>query len=172
MKDAMILVVRRPHQGDSVIENVVRYMVNSPFSDWEEIMANGVRTDSIAHMIEDFYAVQDPLDMEQHRRVFHMILTTRTSRMMDTILEDGAMALRDYCALRGHQVLLVHHYGSASDCLNDHWHAAVNPISYATGQRLLDKFETFSAISAYLNQNTRSHWSWRFSGPRAADGKK
>lgn len=164
MKNAMLLVVRKPHQGDSVIENVVKYMVESPFADREEIIANGIRTDTVAHMTEDFDAIQDPLNMERHRRVFHMILTTRTSQVMDTILEDGAITLLDYCALLGHQVLLVSHYGSASDCLNHHWHAAINPISYMTGQRLLDKFETYNTITMYLNQNTRSSWTWRFTG--------
>lgn len=172
MKEATLLVVRKPHQGDSAVDNVVKYMVTSPFATLEEIMAFGIRTDSIAHMIEDFYAVQDPLDMERHRRVFHMILTTRTSRVMDTILEDGAIALRDYCALLGHQVLLVPHDGSACDCFNHHWHAVINPISYMTGQRLLDKFETYHAITAYLNQNTRSAWSWKFSAQKDGCSKK
>ncbi len=164
MKDAKLLIVARPHQGDAALENVVRYMVNSPFAERQEIIANGVRTDSVVHMIEDFCTAQDPLDMERHRRVFHMILTTRTSRGADAILEDGAAALREYCALLGHQALLVPHYGSWGDCSNNHWHAAINPISYMTGQRLLDKFETYNAITTYLNQNTRSAWTWRFSG--------
>lgn len=172
MKDAMLLVVARSHQGEAAIENVVRYMVNSPFAEREEIIANGVRTDSVTHMIEDFYAVQDPLNMEHHRRVFHMVLTTRTSHVTDTILEDGAVALRDYCVLLGYQVLLVPHYGSKDNYSNNHWHVAVNPISYITGRRMLDKFETYNAIAAYLNQNTRSHWTWRFSDIKDGDSKK
>lgn len=164
MKDATLLVVRKPHQGDSVIENVVKYMVGSPFADREEIIANDIRTDTITHMIEDFYAIQDPLNMERHRRVFHMILTTRASRMTDMILEEGAVALRDYCTMLGHQILLVPHYGSKDDYSNHHWHAAINPITYTVGQRLLDKFETYNTITTYLNQNTRSSWTWRFTG--------
>ena len=161
MKEATLLVVRKSHQGDSAVDNVVSYMVTSPFATLEEIMAFGVRTDSIAHMIEDFYSVQDLVDMDRHRRLFHFILTTRASRMVDVILEDGAEALLDYCAALGHQALLVPHYGSKGDYANNHWHAAINPVSYTTGQRMLDKYETFSEITAYLNQHTRSSWSWR-----------
>ena len=161
MKDGKILVIESPHQGDRVIENVVNYMVNSPFAERDEIISNAVRTDSVLHMIEDFYAVQSQSDMDRHRRLFHLILTTRASGMMDTILEDGALALRDHFALLGHQVLLVPHYGSEGDYKNHHWHAAVNTISYRTGRRLLDKYETFNALRDHLNQHTRSSWTWQ-----------
>lgn len=165
MKDAKLLVVEKPHQGDFTVRNMVMYMVESPFAEKEEILANGIRIDSTVHMIEDINVVQDSLNMSCHRRLFHMILTTRASRMMDTILEEGAQALQDYCAMLGHQVLLVPHYGSRNDCSNHHWHAAVNPINSMTGQRLLDKFETYNAITTYLNQHTRSSWTWQFTGP-------
>lgn len=161
MKDAMLLVVERPHQGDMVVDNMVKYMVGSPFVEKDEIIANGIRTNSVPHMIEDFYSVQGSVDMEHHRRLFHFVLTTKASRVMDEILEDGAEALLEYCAASGHQALLVPHYGSENDYSNHHWHAAVNPINSMTGQRMLDKYETFSAITEYLNQHTRSSWSWR-----------
>ena len=162
MKDARFFVVAKPHQGNTAVDNVIRYMVDSPFTDRDEILSNGVRTDSTIHMIEDFYAVQKQSDMDDHRRLFHLLLTTRPSQIMYTILDSGALALRDYFAVLGHQVLLVPHYGSENSCNNYHWHVAVNTISYSTGMRLLDKYETFNAIKDYLNQNTRSSWAWQY----------
>lgn len=171
MKDATVLVVAKPHQGDSAVDNVVRYMVESPFADRDEILSNGIHIDSTQTMIEDFYRPQAPLDMDQHRRVFHMVLTTGNSKAKDDILENGANALLDYFAMLGHQVLLVPHYGSRDDFANHHYHAAINPISYKNGQRMLDKFETYNNIVAYLNQNTQSHWGWKFTGSKSNHSK-
>ena len=161
MKDAMIIVFQSQHWGNSVIENVLSYVLKSPFAETDEILSNGIRSDSLQHMIEDFYAVQDMRDMEQHRRVFHLAITTRNSKMMDTVMEDGAACLRNYCEMIGHQALLVPHYGSERHCMNHHWHIVINPISYITGQRLLDKYETFNNMTCYLNQNTRTSWTWK-----------
>ena len=165
MKDAKLLVVGRPHQGNSAVDNVIRYVIASPFADTSEILSNQIRIDSLQHMIEDFYAVQAPLDMNEHRRVFHFVLTARDSHHKDAILMDGAQALLEYFSEIGHQALLVPHYGSEKNYANHHWHVVVNPISYINGQRLLDKFQTFSQMQEYLTRNTRAEWTWKYTVP-------
>ena len=162
MKDATLLVIRNQHQGDCVVENLIHYMLSSPFADTSEILANGMRIDSMQHMVEDIYAVQEPLNMDHHRRMFHMVLTTRVSKDQQRNLDAGANAVCDYFVMLGHQTILVPHYGSADNYMNYHWHLAVNPISYQTGQRLWDKYETYGAIVQYLNENTIPDWGWKY----------
>ena len=75
MRKAKVVVVRNSYKSSDAVSNVLRYMVNSPFSDTEEILSNHVRTDSIENMINDFEEGQKESDLEGHRRLFHYILT-------------------------------------------------------------------------------------------------
>jgi hypothetical protein len=162
MRDANLIVIRHQHQGDTVIENLLNYMVGSYFADDTEILTNNVRKDTFKHMVEDIYRVQDNLDMNNHRRMFHMVLSTRPSKISQTVLENGAYTLREYFNSIGHQAVFVPHYGSAKNMYNFHYHVAVNPICYIDNTRMIDKFETYNAITDYLNQNTINCWGWKF----------
>lgn len=163
MRDAILIVIRKPHQGDTVINNLVYYAVDSIFADTEDILTNHVRNDGNPdHMIEDFYSAQAAYNMENHRRIFHFILTTRTSNDMCRILEEAAEKIMEYFDLLGHQALLVHHCGSKKDSLNYHSHVIVNPVSYKSGIRMQDQLATYEAIVAYLNQHTHASWCWKY----------
>lgn len=163
MREATLIVIRKPHQGDDVIDNLVYYTVGSVFAEPEEILTNHIRNDyDLDHMIEDFYSAQAPYNMKEHRRMFHFILTTRASKEMCRILEESAYALQEYFATTGHQAVLVPHEGSKKNALNYHYHVIVNPISYITGMRMQDQFGTYEAIVDYLNHHTYASWCWKY----------
>lgn len=164
MKDAKLFVIRKPHQGEDVVENVLNYMLDSVFADQESIMTNEVSDTSFEEMLEDIYQVQSQKNMVNHRAMFHMVLSTRPSKVSQRILDGGAKTILDYFTILGHQVVIVPHDGSENNCLNYHYHIAVNPISM-NGCRLLDKWETYCNIVAYLNQHTHNEWSWGYTTP-------
>ena len=164
MRDAKLFVIRKPHQGENVVENVLNYMIGSVFADQESIMTNEVSDTSFEEMLEDIYQVQSQKNMVNHRAMFHMVLSTRPSKVSQRILDGGAKTILDYFTILGHQVVIVPHDGSENNCLNYHYHIAVNPISM-NGCRLLDKWETYSNIVAYLNQHTHNEWSWGYTTP-------
>ena len=91
--------------------------------------------------------------MVNHRDMFHMVLSTRPSKVSQTILDAGAQAILEYFSMLGHQVILMPHCGSKNNCSNYHYHIAVNPISM-NDYRLLDKWKTYNNIVFYLNMNT------------------
>ena len=166
MKEATLFVVQKPYQGHEVIENVLNYMVASQFADCDSILTNQVCNYDFNKMVQDFYSVQEPYNMLNHRILFHMVLSTRPSKVAQAVIDSGAEAVLDYFTMLGHQVVLVPHDGSKNSCKNYHYHIAVNPISYLPDRRrLVDKYETFNNIRNYLNQNTCNHWSWRFTTP-------
>lgn len=164
MKDAKLFVIKKPHQGETVAENLLNYMIGSVFADEEGIMTNEVSDTSLDEMLEDIYQVQSQKNMVNHRAMFHMVLSTRPSKVSQTILDAGAQAFLEYFSMLGHQVILVPHYGSENNCLNYHYHIAVNPISM-NGYRLLDKWETYSNIVTHLNLHTRNEWTWSYTTP-------
>lgn len=166
MKDATLFVVQRPHQGHEVIENVLNYMVASPFADCDSLLTNQVCNYDLDQMVRDFYAVQEPYNMENHRILFHMVLSTRPSKVAQAVIDSGAEAVLDYFTMLGHQVVLICHDGSRNNYQNYHYHIAVNPISYLPDRRrLIDKYETYYNIVHYLNMNTCNNWSWGFTKP-------
>ena len=162
MKEANLIVIRHQHQGEIVVENLLNYMIGSYFADDTGILTNNVRQDTLEHMIEDMYRVQDNLNMENHRRMFHIVLSTRPSKVSQTVVENGAYTLLEYFKMLGHQAVFVPHYGSEKNINNFHYHVAVNPICYINGNRLLDKFETYNTFTEYLNLNTINRWGWKF----------
>lgn len=164
MKNATLFVIRKPHQGDDVVENLLNYMIGSVFFDEEGMMTNAVSETSYDQMIADIYQVQSQKNMTAHRAMFHMVLSTRPSKTAQIVLDTGAAALVDYFTLLGHQVIVVPHYGSERNCLNYHYHIALNPISL-DGKRLHDKWETYNNIVSYLEQHTRNTWSWTYTTP-------
>ena len=164
MKDARLFIIRKPHQGEFVVENVLTYMLDSPYADIEDVMTNEVSVDSFEHMLADIYQVQSQKSMVNHRAMFHMVLSTRPSKVSQTVLDNGAKILLDYFYQLGHQVVLIPHDGSKNNSMNYHYHIAVNPISMS-GKRLLDKWETYNNIVAHLNQHTPNSWSWAYTTP-------
>lgn len=108
--------------------------------------------DDSDQIIEEYYRLQAPYNMTDHRRMFHFIFTTRTSKSMCTILEEGAYALQDYFSSIGYQAVMVLHSGSYNDALNYHYHILLNPIS-TTGYRIQDKYQTYQDIVNYLMNN-------------------
>lgn len=165
MKDATLFVVRKPHQGDSVVENLLSYILGSPFADIDEMLTNLYHSESFDSMVQEIYSVQEPYNMEHHRVMFHMVLSTRPSKVSQRILDEGAYAVLDYFNMLGHQAIIVPHDGSEGNCNNYHYHLIVNPLSATSKKRLLDKYETFNNIRDYLNCHTRSQWSWTYTKP-------
>jgi hypothetical protein len=132
-------------------------------ADLDEIMVNNISNNDYYQMVQDFYTVQDPYPaLQNHRRVFHMILTARVSKGMERSLDEGAEAFLEYMKLLGHQVLLVPHYGSVHNAEHYHWHAVVNVKSYLTGKTLLDKYGEFKLICEYMNQQPYTYWKYSY----------
>lgn len=63
MKEATLLVIRKPYQGNEVIENVLNYMIASPFAELDNIMTNQVCNYDFNQMVQDFYRIQEPYNM-------------------------------------------------------------------------------------------------------------
>ena len=59
MKKALLIIIRNKHNGDTVIENVLNYVLSSPFAELDEVMVNGLTLDYYK-MVEEFYEVQKP----------------------------------------------------------------------------------------------------------------
>ena len=165
MKDAKMYVIRKPHQGDEVVENVLNYMIGSPYAYEEDIMTYEVSCDSFDQMVYDIHEVQALKSMENHRGLFHLVLSTRPSKAAQRILDTGAQAILEYFEMTGHQAVVIPHYGSTSNNLNYHYHIALNPISLDGKRRLYDKWGTFSDMVAYLNTNTPNNWTWQYTTP-------
>lgn len=95
MKKGTLLVVRKPYQGDTVIQNTLNYAIGSLFADEEDILTSHIdNEDDSDQIIEEYYRLQAPYNMTDHRRMFHFILTTRTSKSMCTILKKVLMLYR------------------------------------------------------------------------------
>lgn len=163
MRQCTLVVIRKPHQGDNVIDNLVSYTINSIFAEPDEMQTTYIRENcNIDDIIEDFYQSQQEYDMTNHRVMFHFILTTRVSKDMCFILDEAATALNEYFYNLGIQSVIVPHYGSEKNCFNIHYHVIINPISTTTNIRMLDKFGTYQTIIDYLNLNTHGQWNWKF----------
>ena len=160
MKQAKLIVVKKNYVGDSAIENVLGYVIDSYFADLDEIITHHVRYDTYEHMIEDFYLTQASRDMNDHRRLFHFVLSTPVSKTMCRTLDEGTRDLLDFFEELGHQVVAVPHDASANNCLHYHWHIIANSVSYKTGKLLYDRYETYNAIIDYLNQSPHTNWNW------------
>ena len=167
MKDATIFVVRKPHQGDYVIENLLNYIAGSVFADLDGMLTNLKHTDSFWSMLNEIYEVQEPFNMEKHRMMFHMVLSTRPSKVSQRILDEGAFAVLNYFDMLGHQVILIPHDGSENNCDNYHYHVIVNPVCSHSKKRLLDVYATYNHLRDYLNTYTRNVWSWRYTSPKS-----
>ena len=162
-KEALMIIINNIHNGDTVIENVLNYVLASPFAEIDRMLVNKLSTDSFDHMVQDFYKTQEPYKaLEKHRRLLHIILTTGISKGMEQTLDEAAQYLLDYCIQKGHQVLLVPHYAGSTNAELYHWHAVINIKSYINGKTLYDKFSTYKEICDYLNQSPYTHWKYRY----------
>ena len=159
MRQANFIVIRKDYKGDSAIDNVIGYAIDSYHADTEEMLTSGVRNDSYDHMVEDFYLTQASRNMEKHRRLFHFLLTAPVSKDMQRILDEGATALLNFFESIGHQVVMVPHYSGESNCLHYHWHLIVNSVSTITGLMMQERSDTYKAIVDFLNLNTYTEWS-------------
>ncbi|MEE0061135.1 MAG: relaxase/mobilization nuclease domain-containing protein [Acutalibacteraceae bacterium] len=160
--EASLIIIRNRHNGDTVIENVLNYVLSSPFAELDEVMVNGLTLDYYK-MVEEFYEVQKPYsELDSHRRLFHMVLSARHSKHMQRTLEEAAKYFLCYMTMKDHQVLLVPHYGSEDNAYNYHWHAVVNVKSYSTGQTLLDKYTTYKEICDYLSKHQGVYWNYKY----------
>ena len=154
MKQAKLIVVKKNYIGDNAIENVLGYAIDSYFADINEMMTHHVRHDTYNHMVEDFYLTQASRDMNDHRRLFHFVLSTPVSKSMYRTLDEGARDLLDFFEELGHQVVAVPHDSSSNNCLHYHWHIIANSVSYKTGNLLYDRYET------YNHNNRCTEWKW------------
>jgi len=169
MRQATLLVIKKDYKGDTAIDNVIGYALDSYFADLDEVMLHNIRSDSYDHIVEDFYNAQSSLDMTNRRRLFHFILTTPISKDMYRTLDEGAEELLEYFESLGHQVIMVPHDSSKTNCLNYHWHIIVNSVSYLTRKMLYNRYETYNSIINYLNQNPHTKWSWNYTKPHYID---
>ena len=159
--EATLIVIRNRHNGYTVIENVLNYVLSSPFAELDEVMVNGISDNDYYQMVQDFYSVQEPYTaLKSHRRIFHMILSMRPCKNMQRNLDEGAEAFLEFMKIHGHQVLLVPHYGSKTNYAHYHWHAVVNVKSYLTGNTLLDKFGEFKLICDFMSQQSSIQWNY------------
>ena len=101
-------------------------------------------------------------ELDNHRRLFHMVLSARPSKRIQRTLDEAAEYFLEYMIMKGHQVLLVPHYGSEGNLYNYHWHAVVNIKSYSTGQTLLDKYTTYKEICDYLSERQGICWEYKY----------
>lgn len=158
----LFIINNNKHNGDTVIENVLNYVLSSPFAEPDEVMVNGLTLDYYK-MVEEFYEVQKPYKaLDSHRRLFHMVLSARSSKYIQRTLDEAAKCFLDYMTMKGHQVLLVPHYGSEGNSYNYHWHAVVNVKSYLTGQTLWDKYATYKEICDYLSEHQGVCWDYKY----------
>ena len=75
MKKGTLLVVRKPYQGDTVIQNTLNYAIGSLFADEEDILTSYIDNgDDSDQIIEEYYRLQAPYNMTDHRRMFLNIL--------------------------------------------------------------------------------------------------
>ena len=161
--EASLIIIRNKHDGDTVIENVLNYVLSSPFAELDEVMVNGISDNDYYQMVQDFYSVQEPYTaLKSHRRIFHMILSMRPCKNMQRNLDEGAEAFLEFMKIQGHQVLLVPHYGSKTNYAHYHWHAVVNVKSYSTGQTLLDKYTTYKEICDFLSECQGVYWDYKY----------
>ena len=160
--EASLIIIKNRHNGDTVIENVLNYVLSSPFAELDEVLVNGLTLDYYK-MVEEFYEVQKPYKaLDSHRRLFHMVLSARPSKHIQRTLDEAAKYFLGYMTMKGHQVLLVPHYGSEDNAYNYHWHAVVNVKSYSTGQTLLDKYTTYKEICDYLSSCQCICWNYKY----------
>ena len=112
MKKGLILVMKKRYDGNTAIDNVLRYILSSPFADLENIMAVNLSTDNFDNILKEFYDVQEPYKIENHRRLMHVVLTTRANKFMEQDTLAGAFKIMEYFEHLGYQVLAVPHLGS------------------------------------------------------------
>ena len=163
MKKGLILVMNKRYDGNTAIENVLNYVLSSPFADYENIMSANLKIENFDSILREFHEVQQPYNIENHRRLMHFVITTSANKFMEQDTINAALMLLDYFDRLGHQVLAVPHFGSKSNVLNYHIHAIVNIKSFSSGKTLLDKYSTYNDIRDYLNQNPYVHWTWKYS---------
>ena len=162
MRQATLLVINKDYKGDTAIDNVIGYALDSSFADLDDVLLHNLNSDSFDSIVNDFYSTQAGLDMSNRRRLFHFIITAPISKEMQRTLDEGAEALLYYFEQLGHQVIMVPHDSSKTNCLNYHWHIIVNSVSYIDGQMLYDRYETYNSIINYLNQNPYTRWNWSY----------
>lgn len=162
MKQARLIVVNKDYIGDTAIDNVIGYAIDSYHADTDEMLTSGVRNDSYKHIVEDFYRVQAIYNMNERQRLFHFVLSTTVSKDMQRTLDEAAEQLLEYFEELGCQALLVPHYGSDKNCSHYHWHCIVNRLSYTSGKLLYDRHETYDGIVNHLNMNPYTHWEWYY----------
>lgn len=67
MKKGTLLVVRKPYQGDTVIQNTLNYAIGSLFADEEDILTSHIdNEDDSDQIIEEYYRLQAPYNMTDH----------------------------------------------------------------------------------------------------------
>jgi hypothetical protein len=160
-KNGTVIALRKPYKDENALIDVIAYMLNSVFAELDEIIAYGVEINDCNQIINDFLEVQSRVDMVNHRKIFHILLTAPISKHMQRMLENAAIITVEYFGRLGYQVIAVPHYGSERVCENFHYHIAVNPISYLGNKRLLDRNETYSSYIAYLERETGNKWNFK-----------
>ena len=81
MRQATLLVIKKDYKGDTAIDNVIGYALDSYFADLDEVMLHNIRSDNYDHIVEDFYNAQSSLDMTNRKRLFHFEFPYHSNRI-------------------------------------------------------------------------------------------
>lgn len=161
MENNYFYLVGAPHLGNADVEDILTEMIDSPFAVHGDLMSNNVRIDSISHMLEDFYAVCGPAEDDKSIRFYHFILELRMSDENYRVIHEAAHALLDWFCMAGHQTVMIPHLENEYDHMNLHWHVVVNPLSYISGNLMLDKMGTYNFLVEFLREVTNTTWTFQ-----------
>lgn len=163
MRKAMMLVIQHVYRDEDSIESVLGYAIDSRFAIFEKAIAGGLRCNTFDDIVNEFHRIQEPYEyLNNHRKLFHFVLTTTNHKTKERTLDEGAYALAAFLEEKGHPFLMVPHFASATNPEHYHWHVVVNVKSYKTHQSMLDKYSTYAEIKNYLNQNPHTEWRWAY----------
>jgi hypothetical protein len=167
MRQATLLVIRKPYQGEKVIDNLVKYSLCSYYACPDETMYSNLTESVVSELlVEEFNGLQKDYAMTDVRRAFHLILTTPNSKKMNDILDEGAYFLQNYFERQGYQALFIFHQGSDGHYFNHHYHVIVNPITIY-GQVIPDNMNTYNAMVNWLKQRaTKAQWRLKTKRPK------
>lgn len=151
-----IIIVRKKYDDPYAVGDVINYVMDSLY--FTDAIANETELDSIKSAIDDFHRVQSAVNMEGHKRLFHMIITVPFGAYCERRLERLMNYAISYFNQKGYQAIAAFHEGSKGNYKNLHFHLVVNPISYIDGSRLYDTNTTYCEFQGYLQERSNIYF--------------
>lgn len=125
MKKGTLLVVRKPYQGDTVIQNTLNYAIGSLFADEEDILTSHIdNEDDSDQIIEEYYRLQAPYNMTDHKnmRSIHSKDTSIELQLRKALWHKGYRYRKNYKALPGSPDIVLTKYKIAIFCDSEFFH--------------------------------------------------